>query len=182
MNQTQEPNQAPVVDKSLNWLYDQFTGEDEDSRVCKDIPEAACHEQPRNFFSYLVANLSGKIADELASARLTLPWLLSALGAPGSLAGFLVPIREAGVLLPQLLVAAYIRRMALRKKVWLLGAGLSGLVMLVMAFVAMFMSGIAAGWAERWFQNPLKPDWLVCRVTAKGRMALEEDLGVLFSA
>ena len=41
---------------------------------------------------------------------------------------------------------------------------------------------IAAGWAERWFRNPLKPDWLVCRLTAKGRMALEDDLGVLFSA
>ncbi|MGQ9370190.1 hypothetical protein [Azospirillum sp. ST 5-10] len=28
------------------------------------------------------------------------------------------------------------------------------------------------GWAERWFANPLKPDWLVCRLTAAGRDAL----------
>lgn len=28
---------------------------------------------------------------------------------------------------------------------------------------------IKAGWAERWFHNPLKPDWQVCRLTAKGR-------------
>ncbi|WP_051341100.1 hypothetical protein [Azospirillum halopraeferens] len=28
------------------------------------------------------------------------------------------------------------------------------------------------GWAERWFANPLKPDWLVCRLTATGRDAL----------
>jgi hypothetical protein len=25
------------------------------------------------------------------------------------------------------------------------------------------------GWAEPWFSNPIKPDWLVCRLTAAGR-------------
>jgi hypothetical protein len=25
------------------------------------------------------------------------------------------------------------------------------------------------GWAEPWFSNPLKPDWLVCKLTATGR-------------
>ncbi len=28
------------------------------------------------------------------------------------------------------------------------------------------------GYAERWFANPLKPEWLVCRLTARGREAL----------
>lgn len=32
---------------------------------------------------------------------------------------------------------------------------------------------IAAGWAEPWFSNPIKPDWLVCRLTEAGRAALE---------
>lgn len=32
---------------------------------------------------------------------------------------------------------------------------------------------LAQGWAEPWFRNPLKPDWLVCRLTAAGRMAIE---------
>jgi hypothetical protein len=27
---------------------------------------------------------------------------------------------------------------------------------------------IEHGWAEPWFHNPLKPDWLVCRLTPKG--------------
>lgn len=31
---------------------------------------------------------------------------------------------------------------------------------------------IKKGYAERWFANPLKPDWLVCRLTDKGRKAL----------
>ena len=25
------------------------------------------------------------------------------------------------------------------------------------------------GWAEPWFNNPLKPDWLVCKLTEAGR-------------
>jgi hypothetical protein len=31
-------------------------------------------------------------------------------------------------------------------------------------------SCIDQGWAEPWFSNPLKPDWLVCKLTAAGRM------------
>ncbi len=34
-------------------------------------------------------------------------------------------------------------------------------------------SCIRQGWAEPWFGNPIKPDWLVCRLTAKGRHAVE---------
>ncbi|HYC03227.1 MAG TPA: hypothetical protein VED40_08045 [Azospirillaceae bacterium] len=30
-------------------------------------------------------------------------------------------------------------------------------------------SCLEAGWAEPWFTNPLKPDWLVCRLTDAGR-------------
>ena len=25
------------------------------------------------------------------------------------------------------------------------------------------------GWAEPWFNNPIKPDWLVCKLTDSGR-------------
>lgn len=28
---------------------------------------------------------------------------------------------------------------------------------------------IDQGWAEPWFSNPLKPDWLVCKLTNEGR-------------
>jgi len=131
---------------TIDSLYDLVTG-DEDARVCKDIPQEACHEQPRNFFAYLMANFLGKIADELASAKLMLPWLLASLGVPAVFAGFLVPIREAGVLLPQLIVAAAIRRLAVRKTVWLLGAALSGIALAGMAVAAGLFTGVTAGWA-----------------------------------
>lgn len=28
---------------------------------------------------------------------------------------------------------------------------------------------LSRGWAEPWFSNPLKPDWLVCKLTEAGR-------------
>lgn len=30
------------------------------------------------------------------------------------------------------------------------------------------------GWAAPWYRNPLKPDWLVCRLTDAGRRALAD--------
>ena len=132
--------------QAIESLYDLVTG-DEDARVCKDIPEEACRDQPRNFFAYLLANLLGKIADELASARLTLPWLLGALGTPTAFIGFLVPIREAGVLVPQLIVAAFIRRMPIRKTVWMVGSLLTAGALVLMALSAKSLSGATAGWA-----------------------------------
>jgi hypothetical protein len=127
-------------------LFDFISG-DEDARVCRDIPEDACRHQPRNAFAYMLANLFNKIADELSSAKLILPWLLATLGAPAAFTGFLVPIREAGVLLPQLLVAAYIRSMPIRKNVWLWGAALSAGALLLMAMSVAGLRGATAGWA-----------------------------------
>lgn len=123
-----------------------LTTGDEDARVCKDIPQEACRHQPRNAIAYMLANLFNKIADELTSARLILPWLLASLGAPAVFSGFLVPIRESGVLLPQLMVAAIIRRMPIRKPVWLWGAALSAISLLIMAFAVKHTTGVAAGW------------------------------------
>ncbi len=35
-------------------------------------------------------------------------------------------------------------------------------------------SCLKKGLAERWFANPLKPDWLICRLTQMGREALHK--------
>lgn len=101
-------------------LYDLITG-DEDARVCKDIPDESCKHQPVNFFLHLLSNFFTKLADEIASARLVFPWVLGLLGAPLLLVSLAVPIRESGVLLPQLFIAAKIRAQALRKYVWMFG-------------------------------------------------------------
>ena len=129
---------------TLEDLYNRVTG-DEDARVCKDIPKEACADQPQNYFAYLGANLLGKVADEIASAKLVIPWVFGALGVSAAFTGFLVPIREAGVLLPQLAVAAAVRRLAIRKGIWLLGAVLSALSLFGMALAALTLEHSAAG-------------------------------------
>ena len=34
-------------------------------------------------------------------------------------------------------------------------------------------SCVEKGWAEPWFSNPTKPDWMVCRLTEQGHHVLE---------
>ncbi|MEH6495405.1 MAG: hypothetical protein V7740_06650 [Pseudomonas marincola] len=38
---------------------------------------------------------------------------------------------------------------------------------------ATIRSCIKQGWAQPWFKNPIKKDWLVCKLTDDGRRALE---------
>ncbi|MCH7935697.1 MAG: hypothetical protein IH994_01230 [Proteobacteria bacterium] len=33
-------------------------------------------------------------------------------------------------------------------------------------------SCIEKGWAKPWFDNPIKPDWLICKLTDSGRRVL----------
>jgi len=129
----------------ISRLYDLVSG-DEDARVCRDIPAEACREIPANFFIQLISSAVTKLADELASAKLVLPWLLTALAAPAFLTGFLVPIRESGSLLPQLIVAGFMRRYPRRKWFWVVGSLGQGIAVILMAVVAMTMRGVQAGW------------------------------------
>ncbi|MEO0652601.1 MAG: MFS transporter, partial [Planctomycetota bacterium] len=106
---------------TLEQAYLALTSED-DGRVCKDIPDSACDEQPRNFFVHVASLAATKAGDGLADAKLVLSWLLTHAGAPPSTIGLLVPVREAGALLPQLAIAAWVRSRPRRKVVWAMGS------------------------------------------------------------
>lgn len=70
---------------------------------------------------------------------------MESLSVPLFLISFLVPIRESGSLLPQLLIAAYIRKMPIRKNVWVLGSLLQAVSMIGIGLVAWTMTGLNAG-------------------------------------
>lgn len=131
---------------SVRDLYDLVTG-DENARVCRDISDAACREQPTNFFIHLVALLANKSGDLIASPKLVLPWLLGALGAPVWMTGLLVPIRESLALLPQLAIAGWMRAKPRRKWFWVAGAGIQGSSVVTMIAVALTLDAAAAGLA-----------------------------------
>jgi len=122
-----------------------FLVEEEDARVCKDIPAEACTEVPGNFFKLGASQTLTKLADELSSAKTVLPWVLTSVGAPASLIGFLVPIRESGSLLPQLVIAAAVRNRPRRKYVWILGGIIQALALLCIGGAALFLEGGRAG-------------------------------------
>ncbi|MGY6695149.1 MAG: MFS transporter [Roseinatronobacter sp.] len=124
--------------------YEMLAAED-DGRVCKDISEKACNAQPENFIRHAVALGLSKAADGLADPKLVLSWLMTHLGTPSALIGLLVPIREAGALLPQLFTAARIRAMAQRKWVWAAAAVGQGAGAAIILFAAIMLEGAAAG-------------------------------------
>lgn len=137
---TKQTNNSGKLDRLYNLLV-----EEEDIRVCKDIPPEACTQVPGNFFKIGTSQTLTKLADELSSAKTVLPWLLSALGAPAFWIGFLVPIRESGSLLPQLLIAGAVRNRPLRKRLWITGGVFQAISLAGMAATAFLLRGWAAG-------------------------------------
>ena len=136
-----------MADRTLtDSLYELATGADE-ARVCKDIPESQCNDQPVNFVLQVISQAFSKTGDALADAKVVLPWLIGAVGAPVFLIGFLVPVRESLALLPQILVGGVLRRFAVRKYFWAIASIVEGLCILGMALVGLSgMEGAAAGW------------------------------------
>ncbi|MEI8640740.1 hypothetical protein P4S68_05050 [Pseudoalteromonas sp. Hal099] len=94
---------------------------DEDARACKDINEDDCKEVAGNFILLLTSQLFSKFADALLNPKVTLPWLMQSLNVPSAFIAWLVPIRESGSLLPQLAIANIIRKLSVRKWVWVCG-------------------------------------------------------------
>lgn len=117
---------------------------EEDARVCTDIGDEACRQVPGNFFRIIVANMLTNVGDLLTSPKTVLAWLIVAVGAPEALVGVLVPIRESGSLIPQLVIGAWVRRHPVRKGFWVLGAVLQGLAVLGMALAVWLLEGLAA--------------------------------------
>ncbi|NEV94115.1 MFS transporter [Psychroflexus sp. YR1-1] len=117
----------------------EFLTEDAETRACESIPDSECTQVPRNFSLNILNGSLTKLAEKLISPGLTLPWILSYLGAPLFLIGMLVPVKNVGSLLPQLLVSGTLREKEKRKPYWV-GAGLTqGLCLLVSAILLAFI-------------------------------------------
>ncbi|KPD21147.1 MFS transporter [Idiomarina abyssalis] len=136
-----------MTDKKLTERVYGYLAEDEDARVCKDIPESACNEQPRSFVLMLLSLMLTKLGDSLVSARLVLPWMLSSLGAPAIFISALVPLRESLALLPQLFVAQKLREQQVRKWFWVAGSIGQALSLLAMLFAVATLDGDMLGWS-----------------------------------
>jgi MFS family permease len=124
----------------------EFITEDDDN-ACEAIPESACKEAPGNFFLNAFNGACTKLAEQIASPGLVLPWLLSAMGAPASLSGFLVPLNRGGSLLPQLAISGRIRKFKIRKWFWVGAGAFQAIALILMALAAVTLTGVWGGLA-----------------------------------
>jgi hypothetical protein len=122
-----------------------LVGDDELAQVCRDLPESACREQPRNYSLHVVSLSLTKVGEGLADAKLVLAWLLDAIGGPTWAIGLLVPVRESLAMLPQLLISARIRRLSIRKTVYVAGCIVQGVAIVGFGLVGLTFSGNTAG-------------------------------------
>lgn len=133
-----------LADARLERLYRALVDED-DAGSCRDIDERACRVVPGNFLLLLLTQFLTRLGDAIASPKTVLAWLLNALGAPALFTALLVPVRESGSLVPQLVIASYVRARPLRKWSFVAGSILQGAAVLGMALVAVTLTGTAAG-------------------------------------
>ncbi len=131
--------------KSKEQIYQWITDEGEE-RVCDAISEDQCSDVPGNFIKNSLSGFCSKLAEQLVSPGVTLPWILQIAGASSGLTGLLVPLKNAGSLLPQLFVSARIRAYRKRKYFWAYAGILQSLMILLMLLALWLLEGNAAGW------------------------------------
>ncbi|SFE46844.1 Major Facilitator Superfamily protein [Sulfitobacter brevis] len=123
-------------------LFDKISGRTD---TPDDLSAGAATAEARNGMRHIVSLSMTKVADGLIDPKLVLAWLLTALGAPAVFAGALVPIREAGALLPQMPLAGAVQAMRHRKWAWVWGSAGQGVAAALIAVSALTLEGVAAG-------------------------------------
>lgn len=116
---------------------------DEDDESSSPTTAAPAQALPGNFGLNVLNGAASKLAEQLASPGMVLPWLLSALGAPVALTGLLVPVRQAGSLFPQILIAGKIRPYRRRKWFWVGAALVQAVCLLLMALFVLLAPDVA---------------------------------------
>lgn len=114
-------------------------------RSCEPIEEEYCKEVPGNFLKNASSGFCSKLAEQLVSPGVTLPWILSLLGSGTGLSGMLVPLKNLGSLLPQLMVSGSIRRFPRRKYFWAIPAFVQAVMVILMGLSLMYLEGDKAG-------------------------------------
>ena len=123
--------------------------------------------EARNGLRHMMSLSLTKVADGILSPKLVLSSILNSLGAPSALVGLLVPIREAGALLPQILMAGRLSQMKYRKWFWVGGSLGQGLSAAGIALSALMLEGLAAGLAICGFLAVLALSRAACSVSYK---------------
>ncbi|MGN6801943.1 MAG: MFS transporter [Ginsengibacter sp.] len=125
----------------LDERFYEFLIEEDEPRACKAIPEEACTNLPFNFTLNVTNGTLTKLAEKIISPNLTLAWIMQFFGASAALIGAIVPVKDAGSLLPQLFVSGKIRAFPIRKNFWAASALVQATCWLFAALLVFFYGG-----------------------------------------
>jgi len=101
----------------------------------------------------ITALILSKLTDILLSAKTTLPTLLNALGAPSWMLGFLVPLREAGALLPQAAISAWLISKRSRRVPWVVSMLIQVFFILLMILVPLIVLPLFMNKASQFYAS-----------------------------
>ena len=128
----------------IDTIYTILSGDDRQGRACAPIPDVLCTNLPINFVLNVINGAAAKLAEQVSSAKLVLPWLLNAMGAPAVFIGLLLPLRQAGTMLPQLFVSGQMRKYPQRKWFWVVAGFVQVLLLLLMIGAALILPPVPA--------------------------------------
>ena len=114
-------------------------------RVLGEPPASDLPNVPENAARFSLGFGSQNVGDEIISAKSTLPWFLTSVGAPAWIMPLLVPIRESGSMLPQAALRPWLQRKSRRLPLMQVGTIGQGVCCIVMALAALFTTGLTAG-------------------------------------
>lgn len=134
-----------IFQKTGRHFYAILFGEDSLERACREISDSDCHERRYNHSLNVANGAATKLAEQIAGPNLVLIWLLQVLGSPVWMLGCLVPIKQTFSLLPQMVAAGQIRRLAIRKWIWVGAALVQTVCLLLIAFFSTNSSPLIAG-------------------------------------
>ena len=113
--------------------------------AAEDLPEPARSDLPGNAMRLVAAGSLQNSGDQIVNGSTVLPWLLTSIGAPAWTIGLLLPVREAGSMLPQAALTPWVRRARRRKWVWVAGGAVQAVATAAMAFTAAVADDATAG-------------------------------------
>lgn len=150
----------------LEKFYNFINIEDKEPN-CDGISSEACDNVPRNYFIIFISSLFTKLGDTLSNPKTVLTWLMGYVNAPVYLISFIVPIRESGSMLPQILIANYVKTKAIRKWIWVIGSLFQFVSIALIGVVSLFFTGVIAGYLVIVFLILFSISRSLCSVTSK---------------
>ncbi|WKD57971.1 Major Facilitator Superfamily protein [Corynebacterium capitovis DSM 44611] len=101
--------------------------------------------ESRNARRFIWANGLQGVGDQVVAGKTVLPWVFTAAGVPAVFTAFLVPIREAGSMLPQAALTPWVASAKSRTRLWIIGSLGQALAAAAIAVAALLLDGIALG-------------------------------------